>query len=653
MADQKIAFKIAAQVTGSEEIKGLTRDVSALRGSAQGIESAFGSAGNAIKGLAAAFGAREIFNFTKGLIDLGDELKATSEKFGISASMLAKFKTSAELSDVSFESLGNGIKKLSVSMVEAATKGGEAAKAFTNIGVSIKNNDGSLKTNAQLLLEIADKFSKTEDGARKAAASVAIFGKAGADLIPFLNQGSEAIQEFGLNIDDDFANKADNFNDNLTKIITSFKNLSISAISDLLPALVSVTDAIANMGSKDGAKGIGIFEKLGDVIKRFSLTVYGASQLVEQAIDLTSYSIALGLEKAKKSYETFFDYVKTGFKEFKAIASLDLDAASNIQSEYRKRESQRNNEYENKKLALGNTLENRMKKSREDVGEFFGNLYGTLQPGAKPSRSAFGAITDESSVKSAAARERETQKTIANLNSQISKENELTEAIYQQIKAHEKSYGYGAQQAIADYVEKASEGGKMMYGVFTQAFAQIEDALTNFVKTGKLNFKELTDFISTELIRISIRQSIISPLLGSLSGFLTGAVGSGGDQVIPDGGLPVNMAANGDVMTSQGPMELKKYSRGGVATSPQLAMFGEGSNPEAYVPLPDGRRIPVNMKGGGVASNNVSVSVNINQSTGESDVQSQTMFGKKIGEAIQRAVKQELVMQLRPGGVLT
>jgi hypothetical protein len=55
----------------------------------------------------------------------------------------------------------------------------------------------------------------------------------------------------------------------------------------------------------------------------------------------------------------------------------------------------------------------------------------------------------------------------------------------------------------------------------------------------------------------------------------------------------------GGIMTSAGAVPLKKYATGGIANSPQLAMFGEGSTPEAYVPLPDGRRIPVQMGGSG------------------------------------------------------
>ncbi|OAI25962.1 hypothetical protein A1351_15530 [Methylosinus sp. R-45379] len=52
--------------------------------------------------------------------------------------------------------------------------------------------------------------------------------------------------------------------------------------------------------------------------------------------------------------------------------------------------------------------------------------------------------------------------------------------------------------------------------------------------------------------------------------------------------------ADGGVMTSRGPLPLRRYADGGVASSPQLAMFGEGSGPEAYVPLKNGA-IPVRL----------------------------------------------------------
>ena len=67
-------------------------------------------------------------------------------------------------------------------------------------------------------------------------------------------------------------------------------------------------------------------------------------------------------------------------------------------------------------------------------------------------------------------------------------------------------------------------------------------------------------------------------------------------------------------MTSAGPLPLKSYAGGGIANTPQLSLFGEGRTPEAYVPLPDGRRIPVHMQGGGDSPN---ITVHVNSQTGD------------------------------------
>lgn len=55
------------------------------------------------------------------------------------------------------------------------------------------------------------------------------------------------------------------------------------------------------------------------------------------------------------------------------------------------------------------------------------------------------------------------------------------------------------------------------------------------------------------------------------------------------------------------------YANGGVVTQPTLAMIGEGAYSEAVVPLPDGRSIPVDLKGAGGGG---MVNVNINNMTG-------------------------------------
>jgi phage-related minor tail protein len=97
-----------------------------------------------------------------------------------------------------------------------------------------------------------------------------------------------------------------------------------------------------------------------------------------------------------------------------------------------------------------------------------------------------------------------------------------------------------------------------------------------------------------------------SDLIGAVGSLSKGLGGGGGGLSLPsfggstpaleDFGGGTTFFADGGVMTSRGRLPLNRYAKGGVANSPQVAMFGEGRGPEAYVPLPDGRSIPVSMK---------------------------------------------------------
>lgn len=90
---------------------------------------------------------------------------------------------------------------------------------------------------------------------------------------------------------------------------------------------------------------------------------------------------------------------------------------------------------------------------------------------------------------------------------------------------------------------------------------------------------------------------------GSILNSLLGGIGGGGGL----GGLGSLFGfADGGIMTSTGPLQLHRYAMGGIADRPQLALFGEGRQSEAFVPLPDGRRIPValSMTGGAAGNDN-------------------------------------------------
>lgn len=138
-----------------------------------------------------------------------------------------------------------------------------------------------------------------------------------------------------------------------------------------------------------------------------------------------------------------------------------------------------------------------------------------------------------------------------------------------------------------------------------------------------------TDSASFAMASLTAAAQAAAAALGAVGA--TSAVSTGVNLGGAAGGLlDLFFSANGNVIGPQGAMTLKKYASGGIARSPQLSVFGEGSTPEAYVPLPDGRSIPVSMQGGGAAPE-VTVNV-INQSGVQVNAESgqPRMDGRKL-----------------------
>ena len=153
---------------------------------------------------------------------------------------------------------------------------------------------------------------------------------------------------------------------------------------------------------------------------------------------------------------------------------------------------------------------------------------------------------------------------------------------------------------------------------------------------------------------------IFGTIVGSLvRAFVPGLGGAATQAAAPVversiGALNLDAFANGGIMTEFGSVPLRKYANGGIARTPQLAMFGEGSMAEAYVPLPDGRSIPVTMSGAG--SNSVVVNVNVTQTGTDASASggagNNTDMWKAFGQNVAVFVREELVHQSRPGGLL-
>lgn len=192
-----------------------------------------------------------------------------------------------------------------------------------------------------------------------------------------------------------------------------------------------------------------------------------------------------------------------------------------------------------------------------------------------------------------------------------------------------KAEGKLARANTDAYIEQTSIAFKLQQ-TFSQGIEKMFTDIASGAASAKDAFKSLATLILQELIKIAAMKAA-----ASVTGFLGFAEG---------GIMPVKGMASGGYM-SVGRMS---YGTGGIATKPTY-MVGEGKYNEAVVPLPDGRRIPVEMQGGGAGTNNVTINVDAS-GNGSSTMDGER--GKALGVAIQAAVMETIQREKRPGGVL-
>jgi lambda family phage tail tape measure protein len=159
------------------------------------------------------------------------------------------------------------------------------------------------------------------------------------------------------------------------------------------------------------------------------------------------------------------------------------------------------------------------------------------------------------------------------------------------------SFDKSARAGIDGYIESIGTLNGATSNLVQSGFNGISTALKELQSTGSADFRKFALGLISDMQDVITQQFIVANLAKLLRGLFGGAgpvqfPGGGGTDFVGAMNMP-KLFANGGVMTSNGPLKLQTYARGGIADKPQLALFGEGSRPEAFVPLPDGRRIPV------------------------------------------------------------
>jgi hypothetical protein len=437
-------LRIKADVQGENNIRRLGNSMQGLQGRAKNAALGFNSLKGAVAGFGAVIAGSAIVGglgaMIKKSVDLGDALGKLSTRTGVAQDALIGMRNAAALSDVSNESLAKSLAKLNVNLVEAVEGNATLQSAFKRLGVDIKGADGQVISTEQAMKRLADRFADMPDGVQKTAAAVAVFGRSGADLIPLLNGGAEAMDKFTYKVSNDFSARSELFNDTITILGFKTQGFGLELTDALLPALQSILEVFGDLFSTD-QDWTALFEVIKFGLRSVATVIYAMIKLVDQLIKAVVYSFDAIGKALQGDFQGAGRALSQGFgagleqakRDFQQIGKLFTDAAPGTGSGRRTgRGLGFDTSSEDKKAAAASKAAASDAKRRQTLTQKAIDLQKQLRRSVEDTRDAFDVLGASPTQQLALARDTALLESKRNLDdltkSVVDLSNEVTQA---------------------------------------------------------------------------------------------------------------------------------------------------------------------------------------------------------------------------------
>lgn len=223
----------------------------------EGFKSAAGGigaiAGTVVVGLAAVAAAAIAAAVGIGALlvktaNTADDLVDLSAKTGISVTRLQELGYAGGQVGTDLETMTGSLTKLTRSMGDAASnKKGDAAKAFKDLGVSVKDAEGNLRSSEAVFGDAIDALGKIENPAQRDVLAMALFGKSATELNPLIKAGSdemarlsEEANKMGAVMSEDDVSAAADLADQLDGLKLGLQGVAMTVMSAFMPAFQGI-----------------------------------------------------------------------------------------------------------------------------------------------------------------------------------------------------------------------------------------------------------------------------------------------------------------------------------------------------------------------------------------------------------------------------
>lgn len=254
--------------------------------------------------------ASSVVNLGKQLVNLGKDTRAYADnvmqlsvQYGLSTDKIQEFQYMSELTDTSLETITGSITKLTKNM-QTATKGtGDRYKAFEQLGISITDTDGNMRSADEVFNEAIIRLGQVENETERDALAMNLFGKSAMELNPLIAVGREGLADYrdeahqmGYVLDTDTLESLGAVDDAMQRASKRMDAVKNQIGRYLAPIVAQITEAFAEWRMSVD------WQSLGQTIQT---VVNGIGKVIKGLIDIFKTVIEVG-EKVGKTLKDIF-----------------------------------------------------------------------------------------------------------------------------------------------------------------------------------------------------------------------------------------------------------------------------------------------------------------------------------------------------------
>ena len=205
-----------------------------------------------------------------------DEIMTMSTKYGMSTDSLQEFSYMAELVDTDLGTITGSMTKLTKAM-------GSDSDVFAQLGVSIRNADGSMRSADAVFLDVIDALGQMESGVERDNVAMELFGKSAQELNPLIEVGSEGIaayaqeaHDMGAVLDEEALTSLGEMDDSFQRVEQAGTALKNTIGTALAPVITQIAESIAKLSAW--------FQSLDPNMQQTIITIVGLVAAIVPAI---------------------------------------------------------------------------------------------------------------------------------------------------------------------------------------------------------------------------------------------------------------------------------------------------------------------------------------------------------------------------------